>query len=184
MRMSLPALVSPRRSASRLAWPFGVVVAGAIVCLAVHPLQAAPADQEFRKGLSAYHGGRFNEAMQLWLPLAGREDAPAQAGIGFMYYRGLGVAVDYPKAAFWLRKAAQHGQPEGQMMLGTLYFYGRGVEQSYVWSYAWCDLAQNGGNADASMCRDASLQSLANDNDLKQAFRLSVDLHKRFGRKK
>jgi TPR repeat protein len=184
MRMSLPAVVSPphRRSAFSIAW--SILAAGAAVCLTVHPLQAAPADQEFRKGLSAYHGGRFDEAMRRWLPLAGREDAPAQAGIGFMYYRGLGVAVDYPKAAFWLRKAAQHGQPEGQMMLGTLYFYGRGVEQSYVWSYAWCDLAQNGGNADASMCRDASLQSLANDIDLKKAFRLSVDLHKRFGRKK
>ena len=179
--------MSPSRSETvfGIAWPIGaaLLAAAAIICLEVRPLHAAPADQEFRKGLSAYHGGRFGEALQLWLPLAKREDAPAQAGIGFMYYRGLGVAVDYPKAAFWLRKAAQHGQPEGQMMLGTLYFYGRGVEQSYVQSYAWCDLAQDGGNADASMCRDASLQSLASDSDLKKAFRLSVDLRQRFGRK-
>jgi TPR repeat protein len=69
------------------------------------------------------------------------------------------------------------------MMLGTLYFYGRGVVQSYLWSYAWCDLAQDGGNADASACRDASLQSLANGSDLKKAFRMSLDLHQRFSRK-
>ncbi len=138
---------------------------------------------EFRKGLSAYNSGDFDKAMQFWLPLAQSEDPPSQAGIGFMYYRGLGVASDYDKAAFWLSKAAQHGQPEGQMMLGTLYYYGHGVEQSYVWSYAWCDLAQDGGNADASMCRDAALQSLPNDSDLKKAFRLSLDLHHRFSRK-
>ena len=160
-----------------------MTAAGMLIWLVSCPANAVPSDQEFRKGLSAYQGGKYLEAMRLWLPLAQQEDAPAQAGIGFLYYRGLGVAEDYAKAAFWLRKAAQHGQPEGQMMLGTLYFYGRGVAQSYVWSYAWCDLAQDGGNADASSCRDASLQSLANDSDLKKAFRLSVDLHQRFGPK-
>jgi TPR repeat protein len=176
---------SKSENAAAIAWPAGaaLMAASLFACLVAPPLHAAPADQEFRKGLSAYQGNRFDDAMRLWRPLAEREDAPAQAGIGFMYYRGLGVAVDYPKAAFWLRKAAQHGQPEGQLMLGTLYFYGRGVEQSYVSSYAWCDLAQDGGNADASACRDAALQSLANDSDLKRAFRLSLDLHQRFSRK-
>ena len=101
------------------------------------------------------------------------------AGTG-VHDRALAHAADQQTPG---RKAAQHGQPEGQLMLGTLYFYGRGVEQSYIWSYAWCDLAQDGGNADASSCRDASLQSLANDSDLKRAFRLSVDLHRRFSPK-
>src|SRR5258706_12051052 len=105
MRMSLVPFHS--KSASEKPWSIGAIAV--ITCLAVHPLRAAPVDQEFRKGLSAYYGGRFDEAMRFWLPLAQREDAPAQAGIGFMYYRGLGVAVDYPKAALWLRKAAEHG---------------------------------------------------------------------------
>src|SRR5579864_9211568 len=102
------------------------------VCLSLGPLSAAPKDQEFRKGLSAYNSSDFQKAMQIWLPLAEHEDASAQAGLGFMYYRGLGVATDNQKAAYWLRKAAEHGQPEGQLMLGSLYFYGRGVAQSYV----------------------------------------------------
>jgi TPR repeat protein len=92
------------------------------------------------------------------------------------------VAIDDRKAAFWLRKAAEHGQPEGQMMLGSLYFYGRGVTQSYVEAYAWCDLAQDGGNVDAPDCRDAALQSLLSDIDLKKAFKLSLDLHQRIAR--
>ena len=143
---------------------------------------AAPADQAFREGLSAYNSGNFAKAMRIWTPLAQGEDPASQAGIGFMYHRGLGVTADNGKAAYWLRKAAEHGQPEGQFMLGSLYFYGAGVEKSYVQAYAWCDLAQDGGNSDAQACRDAALQSLASAVDQKAAFRLSQDLHKRFRR--
>ena len=146
------------------------------------PAGAVPADQDFRQGLSAYNSGNFQKAMKIWMPLAQGEDPSSQAGIGFMYHRGLGVATDNRKAAFWLRKAAEHGQPEGQMMLGKLYFDGAGVEKSYVKDYAWCDLAQDGGNADAQMCRDAALQSLTSKDDMKAAFRLSLDLHQRFAK--
>ena len=157
---------------------------GLLACLTFGAATAAPADAQFRKGLSAYNSSDFQKAMQIWLPLAQHEDAAAQAGLGFMYYRGLGVTIDDQKAAYWLRKAAEHGQPEGQMMLGSLYFYGRGVTQSYVDAYAWCDLAQDGGNSDAPDCRDAALQSLLSDKDLKKAFRLSLELHQRFGPKR
>jgi len=146
------------------------------------PALAAPADAAFRQGLSAYNSGDFAKAMKIWMPLAQAKDAAAQAGIGFMYHRGMGMVVDNQKAAYWLRKAAEHGQPEGQMMLGSLYFYGAGVEKDYIKAYAWCDLAQDGGNADAQSCRDAALQSLLSNDDLKAAFRLSLDLHQRFAR--
>ena len=144
------------------------------------PAAAAPADTPFRLGLSAYNSGDYRKAMKIWLPLAQGEDAASQAGIGFMYHRGFGVAIDNQKAAFWLRKAAEHGQPEGQLMLGSLYFDGAGVEKSYVKAYAWCDLAQDTGNADAQMCRDAALQSILTPDEMKAAFRLSLDFHQRF----
>ena len=153
--------------------------AGVLLVLTIAPALAAPADQAFREGLSAYNSGNFQKAMKIWLPLAQKEDAASQAGIGFMFHRGMGVAIDNQKAAYWLRKAAEHGQPEGQFMLGSLYFYGTGVEKSYVQAYAWCDLAQDGGSADAQGCRNAALQSLASEDDQKAAFRLSLDLHRR-----
>jgi TPR repeat protein len=168
--------------------PFGsamnrrLTLATVIAALHLAPAMAAPADQAFRQGLSAYNSGDFEKAMKIWLPLAQGEDPASQAGIGFMYHRGLGVVTDNRKAAYWLRKAAEHGQPEGQFMLGSLYFYGAGVEKSYVQAYAWCDLAQDGGNSDAQMCRDAALQSLTSKDDVKAAFRLSQDLHQRFPR--
>ena len=144
---------------------------------------AKPWDWAFRDGLSAYNSGDYARARSIWEPLANNEDAASQAGLGFMYHRGLGMAVDDHKAAFWLRKAAEHGQPEGQMLLGSLYFYGQGVAQSYVQAFAWCDLAQDNGNADAGMCRDSALQSLLSKRDVKAAFDASLELHQRFPRK-
>ena len=166
-------------SAAKYALAIAVLLAAASHFV---PVLAAPADQAFRQGLSAYRSGDYQKAMTIWLPLAQKEDAAAQAGIGFMYHRGQGVPTDDAKAAYWLRKAAEHGQPEGQLMLGSLYFYGTGVEKSYVKAYAWCDLAQDGGNADAQMCRDAALQSFTKQDDVKAAFRLSQELHQRFPR--
>jgi uncharacterized protein len=160
-----------------------IIVAGLFACLINAPLSAAPADSQFRSGLSAYNSGNYLKALGIWLPLAQHEDAPSQAGVGFIYHRGLGVDVDNQKAFYWLRKAAEHGQPEGQLMLGSLYFYGQGVGQSYIQAYAWCDLAQDGGSADAEDCRGAALQALRSDRDVKLAFQLSTDLHHRFGPK-
>src|SRR5580698_1114843 len=58
------------------------IVAGLFCCLSLGSLCAAPADSQFRSGLSAYKGGDFEKALHIWLPLAQREDAPSQAGLG------------------------------------------------------------------------------------------------------
>jgi TPR repeat protein len=142
------------------------------VALLVAPARADE-ESDFRRGLSAYNTGDYATAYQLWLPLAEKSEPRAEAGVGFMLFRGLGVALDDAAAAKWLTRAAEHGQAEGQLMLGLLYYYGRGVERSYVRSFAWCDLATTNGSADASLCRDASQEAMsAADHD--EAFRLVV----------
>jgi TPR repeat protein len=153
----------------------------AVLVLAVSALAGSP-EEDFRAGLSAFNGGDFGAAMRLWRPLADRNEPRSQAGIGFMYHRGLGVKTDDVQAAFWLRKAAEQGQAEGQMMLGNLYFFGRGVPQSYAAAYAWCELAQDNGQADAQPCRDAALESLSKDAQLREAFRMVRELRERLGR--
>ena len=150
--------------------------------VAVSAVRAASPEEDFRSGLSAFNGGDFSAAMRLWRPLADHNDARSQAGIGFMYHRGLGVKTDDAEAAFWLRKAAEQGQAEGQFMLGSLYFFGLGVTQSYATAYAWCELAQDNGQAEAQMCRDAALQSLTEDAQLRDAFRMVREFRERFGR--
>ena len=150
--------------------------------LTISAVIAGTAEEDFRTGLSAFNSGDYATAMRLWRPLADGNDARSQAGIGFMYHRGLGVETDDAQAAFWLRKAAEQGQAEGQMMLGSLYFFGLGVPQSYATAYAWCELAQDNGQAEAQICRDAALQSLTEDAQLRDAFRMVREFRERFGR--
>jgi TPR repeat protein len=145
---------------------------------------AGTPEEDFRGGLSAFNRGDFAAAMGLWRPLADGDDARSQAGVGFMYHRGLGVQTDDVQAAFWLRKAAEQGQAEGQLMLGSLYFFGLGVPQSYATAYAWCELAQDSGQAEAQMCRDAALQSITADEELRDALRMSREFRERYGRQK
>ena len=159
-----------------------LAVAAAWCTLAISAAAAGSPEEDFRTGLSAFNGGDFAAAMRLWRPLADRNDARAQAGIGFMYHRGLGVKTDDAQAALWLRKAAEQGQAEGQFMLGNLYFFGLGVPQSYATAYAWCELAQDNGQAEAQMCSDAALQSLTEDAQLRDAYRMVREFRERFGR--
>jgi TPR repeat protein len=116
--------------------------------------------QDFRSGLSAYNGGDYARAFRDWLGLAEQGDPAAEAGIGFLFHKGLGVTQDDAEAATWFIKAAEQGQAEAQLLLGSLFFFGQGVPQSYVSAYAWCDIAETNGQSDASECRDASLEHL------------------------
>ena len=138
----------------------------------------AGADDNFRRGFAAFNSGDYATALQVWRRLAERDEPRSQAGLGFMYHRGMGVRVDDREAAVWLLRAAERGQAEGQLMLGILFYYGRGVPQSYVQAYAWCELAEINGNSDATLCRDAALESIP-DADRVRAFRLVVELRDR-----
>jgi TPR repeat protein len=170
----------PRRNVNL---PVRLIAGFAGLAISVASAAAGTADEDFRAGLSAFNGGDFAAALRLWRPLADRNDARSQAGIGFMYHRGLGVKADDVEAAFWLRKAAEQGQAEGQMMLGNLYYFGLGVPQSYAAAYAWCELAQDNGQADAQPCRDAALEQIREDAQLREAFRMVRELRERLGRR-
>jgi TPR repeat protein len=146
--------------------------------LFVGTTDAGTDDDDFRRGLSAFNTGDYATALQVWRQLAEKDEPRSQAGIGFMYHRGMGVRADDRAAAAWLLRAAEHGQAEGQLMLGILYYYGLGVPQSYVQAYAWCELAETSGNGDATLCRDASLESVP-DADRETAFRLVIELRGR-----
>jgi TPR repeat protein len=153
-----------------------------VLCLAESPIvgttRAATDDDDFRRGLSAFNTGDYATALKIWRQLAEKGEPRSQAGIGFMYHRGMGVRADDREAAAWLLRAAEHGQAEGQLMLGILFYYGLGVPQSYVQAYAWCELAETNGNGDATLCRDAALEAMP-DADREKAFRLVVELRGR-----
>ena len=48
-------------------------------------------------------------------------DAAVQTSIGRAYWQGTGVPKDYVQAVYWLRKAAEQGNPGAQLGLGIIY---------------------------------------------------------------
>lgn len=77
-------------------------------------------------------------------------DSDAQLQLYFAFKNGeLGLTAD-PKAAItWLRKAAEHGSPKAQNLLGIAYEKGADIEQSEEEALVWYTRAASGGNADA-----------------------------------
>ena len=138
------------------------------------PACGAAVAQDFRAGLSAYNSGDYPSAFREWLGLAEQGDPAAEAGIGFLFHKGLGVTQDDAQAAAWFVKAAEQGQAEAQLLLGTLFFFGKGVPQSYVSAFAWCDIAGTNGQSDASECRDVALERMTPD-ETTQSFKIVTD---------
>ena len=147
----------------------GWIVGGSVLALVLAG-GAARAD-DFRLGLSAFNRAEYAESLRRWGPLAEQGNADAQAGLGYLYYHGLGVRQDYAQAANWFRRAAEQGQPEAQAFLGTLFYNGVGVKRSYIQAYKWCDLAQSNGAQQADPCREAAQQRM-NDDELAESNRL------------
>lgn len=137
-------------------------------------------EAEFGRGLTAFNSGDFNAAFEAWTPLADEHDARAEAGIGFMYHKGLGRPTDNALAAKWFQRAADQGQPEGQLMLGLLYLYGTGVPQSYVHAFAWCEVAQDLGQPDGNFCRDMAISYLS-EAEMRESYHMVDDLRLKFG---
>lgn len=131
------------------------------LCLGVALLSALPASgQDFRRGLQSYNYGDYRRALDEWQPLAERGDADAQAGLAYLYLKGLGVRQSYAAAMRWYGRSAEQGQPGAQFILGSMYFYGDGIGQDFVLAYAWCELAQANGEPEALECRLAAERRL------------------------
>ena len=58
-------------------------------------------------------------------------DAFCQHQLGFMYYDGDGVNVDYEQGLPWIQKAAAQDYPTAVGQLGVMYFTGKGVTPSW-----------------------------------------------------
>ena len=61
----------------------------------------------------------------------------AQAQLGSLYLKGVGVNRDIRKAQHWFALAAEQGHSGAQFQLGVLYAGGTGVGYSYEKSGHW-----------------------------------------------
>ena len=110
----------------------------------------------FEDATQAYGAGDYTKAMAEFKPLAEQGDAKSQYFVGFLYFRGYGVAKDNAEAANWFRKAAAQGDSLGAFYLGKMYEKGEGVEKDLTQAYLWLSVsAKNAPNArDATYTRE------------------------------
>ena len=92
---------------------------------------------DLENGVAAYNRLDSATAWRLLQPLAERGDAGAQALLGNMCARGLGVTYDGTEAVRWWRKAAEQGDASAQEELGVAYFWGDGIEQDHSEAAKW-----------------------------------------------
>jgi uncharacterized protein len=127
---------------------FAQVVASKPVPDAPQPaVDRGEAPATFEDAAAAYDRGDYATALRLMRPLADQGDARAQAALGFAYYDGKGVAVNYAEAAAWYRLAADQGNAIAQDELGRMYYEARGVPQDYAMAASWSRLAADQGIA-------------------------------------
>ena len=101
-------------------------------------IRTSASDCEIRGGeYTAHDRANYATALKIWLPLAEAGDAAAQANVGEIYEKGLGVEPQYELAAAWYLKAANAGFARAQLNLGALYERGLGVPQDMAKAVAW-----------------------------------------------
>ena len=71
---------------------------------------------------------QYEKCFEGYLSLAEKGYPLAEYQIGCFYYEGLGVKKDLNKAVYWIRRAADHGDRDGQYNLALIHDDGIGVE--------------------------------------------------------
>jgi TPR repeat protein len=101
-----------------------------------------------------YESGRYvpkdsAKALEQCRRAAGWGFAPAEAALWQAYLTGqpFGVPVDAPEGRRWLRRAAEHADPNSQQWLGLLYAGGFGVDRDFTQARDWLTRAQKSGKA-------------------------------------
>jgi len=75
---------------------------------------------DFELGLEAFNLGEYDRALQIFQPIAAKENAEAQCIIGNIYHLGLGVKQDLNKAVYWYQKSSDRGCGVASNNLATI----------------------------------------------------------------
>lgn len=95
----------------------------------------------FKQGQTAFASGDYQQALQMWRPLAKAGIADAQYRLGQMYQSGLGLKKNQNLAIQWYQRAAEQGQVSAQFNLGLLYIDGQDVEKNEGLGWFWVQSA-------------------------------------------
>lgn len=99
-----------------------LAAATALAGTAISAAIAQPAGGDVRAGIDAWAAQNYDQAIQIWRPLADRGDADAQYNIAQAYFLGRGVPQNMTLAEQWYERAARQGHPEATANYGLLLF--------------------------------------------------------------
>ncbi len=119
--------------------------------------------------------GDVGEALQMWEELALSGEVDIQVRLGLVFAEGELVPQDYPKAAYWFRKAAEYGDAEGQVYWGHCLYGGQGTEADEIQAFVMFALAAQQGHPQGIQFRDRGQQALSRE-DLDRATDLMVKI--------
>ena len=132
--------------------------------LAVCAALASPVQAEIEQARDLMEEGRFEEAMEAFLPAARAGNADAEELIGVMYALGLGVERDPERAFEWYLRSSLKGHPGAQSGLGWYYELGLGMPApDLVRAYLWYGLSAIGGDPDAVLSLEEIQKKMTQD---------------------
>ncbi len=135
----------------------GAIVAAFLAC-------ATPVIADVEDGRDLMEAGRFEEAMEAFLPAARSGNADAEELIGVMYALGLGVERDDERAFEWYLRSAMKGHPGAQSGVGWYYEVGRGMPApDLVRGYMWYVLSAIGGDPDAAISMEEIVKKMTQE---------------------
>lgn len=101
-----------------------------------------------------WEAGEYGRIFSGLLPLAEQGYPLAECQVGYFYAQGLGVERDLDKALLWTRRAAEHGDRDGQFNLGCFYEEGTVLARSMEQAALWYQRAARQGHTEAAeRCR-------------------------------
>lgn len=122
---------------------------------------AVPAFADIEEARDLMEAGKFQEAMEAFLPAARAGNADAEEFIGVMYGLGLGVEQDYVRAFEWYLRSAMKGHPGAQSGVGWYYELGLGMPApDLVRAYMWYVLSAIGGDPDAAISQEEVIKKM------------------------
>ena len=114
-----------------------------------------------------FHTQQYQKCFAGHLSLAEQGYPLAECQIGYFYYNGLGVEKDLEKAVYWTRRAADHGDRDGQYNLACFHEDAVGVERDMEQAVFWYrKAALQNHNSAIEKCKELGVDLSAPSIDL------------------
>lgn len=96
-----------------------------------------------------YKMAQYDEAREIWLLLAEKNNSSALINLANLYEQGQGVERDLQQSIVYLRRAAELGDVRGQFQLAMAYEKGLGVDRDLWQAAFWLEKAALQGDETA-----------------------------------